>query len=85
MEYLIVYFVFLFIFLFFRAALAGYGGSQARGRIGSVAASPHHSHSNARLSCLCDLHLSSRKCWILNPLDKARNRTHVLMDASWVR
>ena len=32
----------------FRAAPAAYGGSQFRGRIGAVAASLHHSHSNAR-------------------------------------
>ena len=30
--------------------LAAYGGSQARGRIGAVAAGLHHSHSNARSS-----------------------------------
>ena len=35
-------------FFFFRAALAAYGGSQARGLIGAVAASLRHSHSNAR-------------------------------------
>ena len=32
----------------FRAALTAYGGSQARGQIRVVAASLHHSHSNAR-------------------------------------
>ena len=37
------------------------------------------------LSCICDLHHSSRKHWILNPLSEARDRTHVLMDASQVR
>ena len=36
-----------FFFVFFRAASTAYGGSQARGRIGAVAASLHHSHSNA--------------------------------------
>ena len=33
---------------------------------------------------VCDLDHSSQQRWILNPLSKARNRTHVLMDASWV-
>ena len=33
---------------FFRAALMAYGGSQARGRIGAIAAGLHHCHSNAR-------------------------------------
>ena len=32
----------------FRAALAAYGSSQARGLIVAVAAGLHHSHSNAR-------------------------------------
>jgi len=35
-----------FSFLFFRAAPKAYGGSQARGLIGAVAAGLHHSHSN---------------------------------------
>jgi len=36
-------------------------------------------------SCICDLHHSSRHCWILNPLSEARDRTCVLMDASRLR
>ena len=36
-------------------------------------------------SCDCDLHHNSRQCQILNPLNDARDRTRVLMDASWVR
>ena len=35
------------------------------------------------LSCVCDLHHSSRRCWILNPLIEVRNQTHILMDISW--
>ena len=31
-------------------------------------------------SCVCDLHHSSHKHWILNPLSKARDRTCILMD-----
>ena len=34
------------------------------------------------LSCVCDLHHSSWQPQILNPLSEARDRTHVLMDAS---
>ena len=37
-----------FSFLFFRAAPAAYGSSQAMGQIGATAAGLHHSHSNAR-------------------------------------
>ena len=36
------------------------------------------------LSCVCDLHHSSWQCQILNPLSKARDRTQILMDISWI-
>ena len=38
----------ILVFLSLRAIPMAYGGSQARGRIGAVAAILHHSHSNAR-------------------------------------
>ena len=37
---------FVFCLCLFRAALEAYGGSQARGPFGAVAAGLHHSHSN---------------------------------------
>jgi len=36
-------------------------------------------------SRICDLHHSSRQCWILDPLSKARDRTHIFTNTSWVR
>ena len=39
-------FYFIFIFCIFKATPEVYGSSQARGRIGAVAASLHHSHSH---------------------------------------
>ena len=41
-----------FSFFFFRAALTAYGGYQAVGQIGAVAAGLHQSHSNLGLE-LC--------------------------------
>ena len=43
---LLIFFFFL-VFLSFRAVPVAYGGSQARGPIGVVAANLHDSHSNA--------------------------------------
>ena len=34
---------------------------------------------------ICNLHHSLQQSQILNPLSKVRNRTHILMDTSWVR
>ena len=39
-------FFFFFAFFLFRATPSAYGGSQAKGLIGAVAAGLHHSHSN---------------------------------------
>ena len=61
-----------------------YGGSQAKGRMGAIAASLHHSHSNSRSEPHLNLHHSSWQCWILNPLSEARNGTRVLIGATWV-
>ena len=36
------------------------------------------------LSHICNLHQSLWQCQILNPLSKARDRTHILMGTSWV-
>ena len=50
LERLVFFFFFfcLFVFLSFsRAALAAYGGSQARGLIRAIAAGLHHSRSNS--------------------------------------
>ena len=30
------------------------------------------------LNCICSLHRSLQQYWILNPLSKARDRTHIL-------
>ena len=35
-------------------------------------------------SHVCKLHHSSPQCWILNPLSKVRDPTHILVDTSWI-
>ena len=45
---LFFFFFFFFFFCLFRATPVAYGGFQARGLIGAVAASLHQSHSNTR-------------------------------------
>ena len=58
--------------------------SQAKARIGATAAGLHHSHSNSESEQFCELHHSSRQCRILNPLNKARDQTCILMGISQV-
>ena len=72
-----------FLCLFFRAACAAYGGSQARSQI--RAASLYRSHSNVRSKLCLDLHHSSWQHWILNSLREARDRMCILMVPSWIR
>ena len=68
--YVCMYIVFYLSFcLFSRATPAAYGGSQARGLIRAVA----YARAIATPRRICDLHHSSRQCWILNPLSKARD------------
>ena len=69
-------------FLVFRAVPSAYGGSQARDPFGVLAAGLHHSHSNTGSSHICNLYHISWQHWILNPLNKSRDRTCILMDAS---
>ena len=45
-EVILFYFILFWSYCLFRATSAAYGGSQARGPIGAVAAELHHSHSN---------------------------------------
>ena len=71
----------LFFPFFFRAAPAAYGHSQARGQIGAVVTSLHHSHSNTGSEPHLHLHYSSRQRCILNPL---KDWTRILMDTSHV-
>ena len=75
---------FLFFFFLYRAAPVVYGSSQARVWMGAVAAGLHHSHSNLDPSCICDLHHSSWKHQILNPLGEARDWTQILVDTRQV-
>ena len=59
-----------------------YGSFQARGLIGAVATNVYHSHSNA--GSKSSLRPRPQITATLDPLNEARNRTCVLMDASQV-
>ena len=61
---------FSFLFCLFRATPMDYGGTQARGQMGAVAA---------------DLHLSSHQHQILKPLSKSWDQTCILTDAGQIR
>ena len=60
---------------------AAYRSSQARDPLGTAAAGQHHGHSKAT----SEQHLQptlqfAAMLGLLNPLSKARDRTHILMD-----
>ena len=63
----------------YRATPAAYGGSQARGLIGAVAAASARATATRDPSWVCDLHHGSWQRRILNPLSQARDQTHNLM------
>ena len=65
-----IVFIFIYLFLLFRATPAAHGSSQARGWIRATAVS---------------LHQSSQQRWIPDPLSKPRDGILILMDASWIR
>ena len=74
-----------FIYLFIlKGWTCGIWKFQARGRIRAVAASLCHSHSNTRLSRSCNLRWSLWQRQILKPPSETRDRTHILVDTSWV-
>ena len=78
-------FWFCFVLLLFRAAPEAFGSSQARGPVEATAACLCCSHSNMGSDLICNPHHSSRQRWILGPPSKARERTRVLMDTSWLQ
>ena len=79
-------FHFIYLFCFLGLHLWQMESSQATGRIGSIAAILFHSHSNweSQLSHICYLHHSSWQYQIPDPLSKAKDWTHILMDTSQI-
>ena len=73
------FFVFVFVFLSFVLLGPHLQHIQARGPVEAVATAT----ATSDLSPVCNLHHSS-ELWILNPLSKARGRTHNLMVPSWI-
>ena len=75
-------FIYLFIYLLFRAALRAIWMSQAKSQIRATVAGLHHSHSHTDI---CNLYYSSWQCQILKPLIEARDRTQSLLVTSRIR
>ena len=76
---------FFCLFVFSRATPTAFGGSQARGLIGAVAAIYAKGAATLNPSHVCDLHHSSQQCRILNLLREARGQTHNLMVPRQIR
>ena len=81
---LFVWFIssFLKIFLLFRATHIAYGRLGVEMKLELLAYTTATAMQDP--SGICDLHYSSQKCWILNPLSRVRVRTSNLMDTSYV-
>ena len=77
---ILITWVFCFFNLLFMATPAAYGSSQARGRIGSAAASLHHSHSRSE-PCLQP---TPQLTAMLDSFTYCMDRIHILMDRSRV-
>ena len=79
-----VFLFYFFVFCLCRAAPVAYGGFQAE--VKSELQLPAFATATATQdpSQVCDLNHSSWQRWILNPLSKARDLTHILMDTGWV-
>ena len=69
-------------FFFLMAAPVAYGSSWARDWIRAAAAAAAYVMATATwdLSHMGDLHHSFQQHWILSPLIKARNQTHILTE-----
>ena len=66
-------------FCLFRDTLAAYGNSQARGQIGAAMPQPQQCGSEVASAIFTTVHSNAM---ILNPLNGARDGTHILMDPS---
>ena len=73
-----------FFFCLFRTAPSACGSAQVRGQVRATAASLHHSHSNMGSKPGPQPMPQLTATQILNPLSKAKDRTHILMDSSRV-
>ena len=77
--------LFIFHLYFFRATPTAYGSSQARDQIRAAGTAYTTAIATQDPNHICDLHHSSQQGQIPNPLSRARNWTHILMNTSQIR
>ena len=71
-------------FFFFRTTPVAYSSSQARSWMELQLLAYATATATQDLRHVCELHHSSRHCWIPDPLSEARDQTHILVDISWI-
>ena len=83
---LVFFFVFVFVFCFFLFRPPLRHMEVPRLGVESELQLPAYATATATSDPIwvCDLHLSSQQCWILNPLSEIRDRTHTFMDTTQV-
>ena len=74
--------LFVCLFVIFAATPAAYTSSRARGHIRAAAEAYATATAMPNLSHVCNLPRGMWPCWILNPPNEARVRTHNLVDTS---
>jgi len=62
------------------ATTAAYGSSQASGQIAAAAAAYATAIATLGPRHICDLCYGLQQCWILNPLNKSNDQTHILTE-----
>ena len=78
-------FIYLFVYLLFKATPRAHGSSQTEGRIGAAAASLYHSHSNVKSKPSLQPTPELMAMLDPRPTKQGQRLTRILLDIGWIR